>query len=325
MTETLQTFLSDVVDYAGYFPPSDLPLDDALHNYAAYRTGSDRWMLGRFVLFASQLDQISSQSERFEEQPPFRFSVLGSSTDHEEDFLEMIRNVRSNCSRFVREYGDQVRIEYLETKIAGHPEYRQSPRRIRASIEQTVTAFESRPGAPDTIFFETDIASTETWRNHLETLTDALAMIGETDLAGETGVECGFKLRCGGEAAVPSIRQVARTIATCHKKDIPMKCTAGLHHAIRGKDRGEEARPHHGYMNVIASSILCESEGFSPDELQEVLADTDADSFLFGESSFEWKDYQVERGDVETVRRVYLRSFGSCSFETPLEEARQFQ
>ncbi|MBV9233156.1 MAG: hypothetical protein JO030_03870 [Candidatus Eremiobacteraeota bacterium] len=47
--------LSRLIDYAGLFPPAQLPMRDARAEYAQARNGPLQWMLGRFILRASSL------------------------------------------------------------------------------------------------------------------------------------------------------------------------------------------------------------------------------------------------------------------------------
>jgi hypothetical protein len=58
----VRELLAGLIDYAGVFPPAALPLDQALANYARYRTSPEAWMLGRFVLPVAQaiLSPVSS-------------------------------------------------------------------------------------------------------------------------------------------------------------------------------------------------------------------------------------------------------------------------
>lgn len=52
-------------DYAGVFPPASLPLDSALVDYRAARSGENGWLLGPFLLRASQLDDFSDATIPF--------------------------------------------------------------------------------------------------------------------------------------------------------------------------------------------------------------------------------------------------------------------
>ena len=47
--------MAGAVDYAGLFPPAQLPLADALAEYRRALAGADAWMLGRFIVPAVQL------------------------------------------------------------------------------------------------------------------------------------------------------------------------------------------------------------------------------------------------------------------------------
>lgn len=50
----IDAFLDGILDYAGLFPPAELDLRTALHNYAHYRNHPHSRLLGRFVLPLNQ-------------------------------------------------------------------------------------------------------------------------------------------------------------------------------------------------------------------------------------------------------------------------------
>jgi hypothetical protein len=100
------------------------------------------------------------------------------------------------------------------------------------------------------------------------------------------------KLRCGG-ASIPSVEQVALVIASCREAGVPFKATAGLHHPVR---RGDE----HGFLNLLAATSA------PPDQLQSVLTETDAAALPLSDDG-----------------RAFFTSFGSCSWEEPVEGLRE--
>jgi hypothetical protein len=57
----LRALLQGLIDYAGLFPPASLALDRALANYHHYRDGKYAWILGRFVIPASQLQRVPAK------------------------------------------------------------------------------------------------------------------------------------------------------------------------------------------------------------------------------------------------------------------------
>ena len=52
---SLQALLSNLIDYAGLYPPAALPLHDVSEKYAAYRASPYAWTLNRVVLPLSKL------------------------------------------------------------------------------------------------------------------------------------------------------------------------------------------------------------------------------------------------------------------------------
>ena len=53
---SLRALLDRAIDYAGMFPPCDLPLEPALQNQASYVRSPEAWMLNGFVLPVEQFD-----------------------------------------------------------------------------------------------------------------------------------------------------------------------------------------------------------------------------------------------------------------------------
>ena len=54
-----RALMAGAVDYAGLFPPAQLPLADALAEYMRALAGADAWMLGRFIVPAVQLSVLA--------------------------------------------------------------------------------------------------------------------------------------------------------------------------------------------------------------------------------------------------------------------------
>jgi hypothetical protein len=56
--ESLRTLLTNLIDYAGLYPPAALELPAALDNYRRYLASPESWMLNRLVLPASKLSDV---------------------------------------------------------------------------------------------------------------------------------------------------------------------------------------------------------------------------------------------------------------------------
>ena len=106
----LRPLLSGIVDYAGLFPPAGLDMATAVRNYAAYRHDPDAWMLGRLVVPAARLDELSlelrSLDDGHDEWPIA--GLLGADVSRD---LEIV-------DAFNDEFSGVARVDTLEGKLA---------------------------------------------------------------------------------------------------------------------------------------------------------------------------------------------------------------
>ena len=56
----LRVALTGFVDYAGLFPPASLDLNRAAANHRGYVASPEAWLLGRLIIPAERLDQLST-------------------------------------------------------------------------------------------------------------------------------------------------------------------------------------------------------------------------------------------------------------------------
>lgn len=113
----------------------------------------------------------------------------------------------------------------------------------------------------------------------------------------------GAKVRCGGDAGVPSPADLAAFVQGCAERELAWKATAGLHHAFR-------TDAAHGFVNLLAAAGL-------PDRAEEVLAEQDPEAFALEDGTLTF------RGEAACERRVHFVGYGSCSFTEPVEELQQ--
>jgi hypothetical protein len=133
------------------------------------------------------------------------------------------------------------------------------------------------------------------------------------------------KIRTGGVTrdAIPSVDSVAAYILGCAELRLPFKATAGLHHPFRA-EHGLTYEPDahsaimHGFINVfLAAAFAWHGEH----EIQPILAETNASAFQFDDRAH-WRDLALSSDEIAESRREFAHSFGSCSFEEPVEDLR---
>jgi hypothetical protein len=136
-----------------------------------------------------------------------------------------------------------------------------------------------------------------------------------------------LKLRTGGVTAdaFPEADVVARFMSTCVAGGVPFKLTAGLHHPLRGEhpltyEPGCARGTMHGFLNVLAAAALL-AAGHHVDAMLPLLEERDAAELTFGDEGLAWRGHEARLTAAHTARRL-LRSFGSCSFDEPVEQLR---
>lgn len=120
------------------------------------------------------------------------------------------------------------------------------------------------------------------------------------------------KLRTGGATPgdFPAPQAVAEFLVGCSDLEIGLKCTAGLHHAIRYKDTDTQCA-HHGFLNVLLAAARA-SDGRDVPDVQEALEAEDPDVLRA------WvRALTVE--DAARARNLF-HGFGSCSIAEPVED-----
>ncbi|GGQ85791.1 hypothetical protein [Kitasatospora griseola] len=116
------------------------------------------------------------------------------------------------------------------------------------------------------------------------------------------------KYRTGGLsfAAFPSVAELAGFQVACAERELPYKCTAGLHNAVRHTDLGT-GYEHHGFLNVLLAAGSSDRE-----QATELLAERDGARLATAVQSL--TEHQIAR-----IRSAFT-AFGTCSIAEPLED-----
>lgn len=304
MFASLRALLTELIDYAGLFPPARLPLDQAIRNYARYRQENESWMLSRFIIPTSRLEDLELYHEElFRVDPPFAFSVLGRSGASLTEFLTNLRGDLRDIAVFRKRHGNRVSVDVLETRLPPDLADPSSPESA-LSIYKTIRIFPVLDLFP---FCEAP-AQPEQLLEQLKQMDDAYV---------------GIKLRCGGlqASAFPNSEQVAAVLHRCLELGVPFKATAGLHHPLPRFDDAMRVRMH-GFINVFLAGVLAYSRGLSTEQIRRLLDDDRPDCFSFTNKGASWQKYRVSTAEIAAARRDFVRSFGSCSFDEPREDLR---
>ncbi|OZC03256.1 hypothetical protein [Rubricoccus marinus] len=306
MLPAFRAFLTEIIDYAGLFPPAALDLDPAIRNHVRYRQSPEAWMLGRFIVPAARLSALDAYADLFAQAPPVGFSVLGL-TDASGGLDGTARATLEAARAFEARHPGRVRCDRFELRAA--PE-------AAGALAAVLSDLPLADGDGIAVEFPMtgDGYAPEVIEEAAHGIAEANARAREKRFA--------LKLRCGGVTPdlVPGVERLADAVAACAKADAPFKATAGLHHPFRNYDEAVGAEMH-GFMNLFGAATLALARGFDRDAIAEVLDDGDGSHFQLGDA-FAWRGFAVEAAGVHEARQRRALSYGSCSFDEPIEDLR---
>jgi hypothetical protein len=291
---SLQDFLTGLIDYAGLFPPASLEMSAAVRNYAAYRRSENARWLSRFIVPVARLEEFelaaSIEPGNVSERETWFLSALAGD-DLRADLKKILEfNEKDRPER-------DIHIDAIEIKAAG-----------AAGIEAATNLIPGTLAA----FFEIPISDDP---------TESIRAIGAASARA--------KARTGGVTAdaFPSSFDLARFIKICAEEDVPFKATAGLHHPIRSVNKltyepNSGTAMMHGFLNVFLAAAFAYG-GMQVEELVELLEEKSPAAFEFDNGGVIWRGRMVVRGQLRNARSLFALSFGSCSFEEPVEDLKK--
>jgi len=279
---SLHILLKSLIDYAGLFPPAGLSMGDAVANYDSYRISPNAWALGRFIVPAARLAEFEQCF--VPNRTPWHLSAL------------IGQNIAEDLARieeFNARHQHAAIIDTLEAKAV-------SPSGVQALRQQV----------PDSIIVYFEVPTGEDPRP----LIDAIG-------ANHSRA----KIRTGGltQEMFPPAEQILRFLEACITANVAFKATAGLHHPVRclkplTYEKDSPTGTMHGFLNVFLAAAFM-LDGMSSSDLQALLMEDQASNFILDESSITWRGHRLSQARL-LESRALASSFGSCSFEEPMED-----
>lgn len=286
----MRAAFQEIVDYAGLFPPASCSMEDAVQNYDSYLRSADRWMLGRFVVAASRLEElgaaVAARDMHVDPAEPWRLSaVMGAH----------VPNEMARITAFHREWQRRgVVVDAVEIKVT--------------SVGQVTTLGEQIPHTLQR-YFEVP------HQGPYGPLVAAIGAIG------------GFaKVRTGGTTpeAFPAARTVAEFIAAAVEHRVAFKATAGLHHPFGGSypltyAHGAPRHAMFGFVNLLLATAALR-RGATLAEAAAMLGEQDNGAFRQDIATITWRGEHFTVAELTATRQEYFTAFGSCSFREPVDE-----
>jgi hypothetical protein len=280
---SIPPWLTGLVDDAAIFPPGNVPLDRAVAEHRAHRESEYADLVGTFVVSDVKLpDLLDVLDERAPDE----------GDDEEVLAISLVVTGGAGAIEPAVRWATRaptLRLAGLECALRDEDDLAHNARRVCSMLDDLeeeladVQVYVEPPRVID-------------WPGH-----GWLAAVDELALR-----ELPLKFRTGGVTgdAFPTSVELAASISAALDRELPFKCTAGLHHAVRQTDP-DTGFTHHGFLNVLAATRAC-LDGRST---EAVLEQVDAGAVLAGLDD-----------DALLRTRRWFTGFGSCSILEPHDD-----
>lgn len=274
----LPAWLQQFVDDASMFPPGNLPLAQAVQEHRAHQASEYGGLVGGFVVSEGRLPELVDLLDELDEEEPLGINLVVTGGV----------GAVEPAVRWATRAGS-VRLDAVEYALRDEDDLPRQAQRLCQMVDNLGADLGLDP-AETPVYAEPprlDGPPSPGWLGALDELA---------------ALELRLKFRTGGVTpdAFPTAGSLAACIGAALDRELPFKCTAGLHHAVRNDADG---LPHHGFLNVLAATRACLDGGDPVEALSrstDVLAGLDDDALL--------------------RTRRWFTAFGSCSVLEPHED-----
>jgi hypothetical protein len=292
VAESTSALLSNLIDYAGLFPPASLSMASCVANYDAYLRSQWDWILGRLIVPVARLAEFEDALARLPNQGTssvvWRLSVLPGN-----DVISDLARIHEFNTRMANGSGRSAAIESIELKVSSVKEIQQVSDVIPRDIET---------------YFEIPLPSGNEYFTAIN----------------KNGRRA--KIRTGGETAdkFPTPENMIEFIGQCAAADVTFKATAGLHHPLRSEHRftyhpESPSGIMHGFINVFLGAVFLR-KGMDPGVAVQLLEERLPREFCFDSTEISWRTNRLTREEIAAARQEFAVSFGSCSFMEPIDD-----
>lgn len=319
MMKSFNSFMDGIIDYAGMFPPANLALTPAFRNYLEYIASDDEWMMDKFVctmksfkLFQDNASDVYKLLKDYDSERRVSFSLLLTGGASAKEFMKSLEEDLKLVKEFTGN-NNNVQANSFEVRLPNELFDKFNTHGLKTFLNECNDMLNGFDMQESMIFFEPLVNA------NYEFVFEKLA-----HTSADFKSKAGFKLRTGGitPELFPSTWQVSYALKTCRDNNVRFKATAGLHHPVRHYNDSVSTKMH-GFLNIFGAGILAFSNQLSLKEINDVVKDERAESFIFTEEEFIWNDIPANADIVSKARKEFVNSFGSCSFDEPKDDLKK--
>ncbi len=242
-------------------------------------------------------------------------SVVIPAVDSAEETLDKLSITSKAAAHLELKHRERLKVDAIELRLPA--DVSQRPRKF--AMTDFIDVAMRRTSSPDLsvnkLFLEVPL--TDRWQHNIDSAVEGIG-------ARNDSKRFGLKIRTGGldRADFPSVEQLAYFIAACRDSRLCWKATAGLHGPLYHFD-GKTGTWQYGFVNVLCAAVFATIHKLDQAQIEELLVQESLKEFLFEDGAIAWRDLRTATEELRQARGESIISFGSCSFEEPLDGLRE--
>jgi hypothetical protein len=290
-SEVVKSLLETAIDYIGCIPAEQVTLFHAIRKYLLYRKEEHAWLLGKFLLPVSQLQEFENAAGRLlpgESAPPIHLSVTVG-----DDLLAELRRVAEFNNGFFAA-GNNIVIDSMEFSVATASEIL----KIHDLLPSHLQAY-----------FEIPL------NDHSEELIEAAALIG-----GRAKLQI--------DAILPGNQShdedILHFFDSCHRLNVPFTIRTGFHFLTNVSGMPSDAsktlpQQRYSFLGLFLAAGFIRSS-MSIAEASSILGEGQSRACSFDEQGISWRGFRLDLEQIKNVRENLFVSFGIPSFTGLIDE-----
>jgi hypothetical protein len=287
-TDAVPPWLTGFIDDAAIFPPGNVPLDRAVTEHVEHQQARYAGLVGGFVVSDVRVPELIAHLDEHNLDERVEDRVLG---------INLVVTGGAGAIEPAVRWATRAPLLHLravEFALRDEDDLAHNARRAVTVVDNLAAELDGVE-----VYLELPRLSGEPTHGWLSALDE----VGQGFTQGG-GLRA--KFRTGGveQHLFPTCGELGAAIDAALDREIPFKCTAGLHRAVRHHDPTTDLTQH-GFLNVLRATRAA-LDGQDP---SDVLAEESAAALLDG--------FDVE--DAERTRR-WFTGFGSCSILEPHDD-----
>lgn len=325
MVKSLEQLLDAAIDYSGMFPPNELDLREALREYVGFANSDKAQLLSRFVIPFEKIPELAKFADKKHMlKGPLNLCIAGPDIQTLTQFKNVILTMEQQILDAHSGYPGELRTNILELKFPSKSVINLNAEELVKALEAVVLRTAESRLLPHRVFFEIpeQALNIDTTKKIIRVIAAHNKSVLKRKV--DNYLFSGLKINCGFADTGMEISDeyLAEAILFARDANVAVKFSGDINTAYPVFDK-QTGKKIHGFINILAASMLAYTQDLNLEETVEVLEDRNPDNFVFKDGFFMWRELAAPVMEIKMLRMLSITSFNSTDPKLAVKELRE--